>query len=72
MPEIQSGDDVEDQDHEHGHKERDGAKPRKHERAIAGPGRRHGNTDNVVESSEELCEQFDHAGLRIAWAVAHE
>ena len=60
MPEIQKGDDVENQDHEDDRKDRDGAKPREHERAVAGPGRRRGNTDNVVESSEKLCERFDH------------
>ena len=60
MPEVQKGDDVENQDHEDDRKDRDGAKPREHERAVAGPRRRGGNTDNVVESSEELCERFDH------------
>src|SRR5882762_11528659 len=68
MPEIQKRDEIEDQDHEGGHKERDGGKPRGHELAVAGARRRHGNTDNVVESSEKLCEQFDHSCLRVAWA----
>jgi len=52
MPEVQKGDYVEDQDHEEGRDERDAGKPREHERAVAGAGRRRGNTDNVVKSSE--------------------
>jgi hypothetical protein len=52
MPEVKKRDDVEDQDHEESHNERDTAKPREHERAVAGAGRRLGNTDNVVKSSE--------------------
>ncbi len=52
MPEVKKRDDVEDQGHEEGRKERDAAKPRKHELAVAGAGRRLGNTDNVVKSSE--------------------
>jgi hypothetical protein len=69
MPEVQKRDDVEDQDHEDGHKKRDGAKPREHEPSVAGAGRRHRNTDNVVKSSEKLCEQFDHSCLRVDWAT---
>src|SRR4030081_2694399 len=68
MPEIQKRDDVEDQYYEDNRKERDGAKPREHERALAGPGRRLGNADNIVESSEKLCQQFDHGCLRLGWA----
>src|SRR4030081_1287553 len=68
MPEIQKRDDVEDQYYEDNRKERDGAKPREHERALAGPGRRLGNADNIVESSEKLCQQFDHGCLRPGWA----
>ncbi len=52
MPEVQKRDDVEDQDHEEGHKERDATKPREHERTVAGPGRGLGNPYNVVKSSE--------------------
>jgi hypothetical protein len=52
MPEVQKRDDVEDQDHEEGHKEHDATKPREHERAVAGAGRGLGNPDNVVKSSE--------------------
>jgi hypothetical protein len=66
MPEVQKGDDVEDQNHEDGHKDRDGRKPSEHELAVAGPGRRRGNTYNVVESSEKLCEEFDHSCLRVS------
>jgi hypothetical protein len=69
MPEVQKRDEVEDQDHEDGHKERDGAKPREHERAVASSGRGRGNTDNVMESSEEFCEQFDHSCLRVVWGA---
>ena len=52
MPEVQKRDDVEDQAHEEGHNEGDAAKPREHERAVAGAGRGLGNPDNVVKSSE--------------------
>jgi hypothetical protein len=52
MPEVKKRDDVEDQAHEEGRKERDATKPRKHELAVAGARRRLGNTDNVVKSSE--------------------
>ncbi len=52
MPEVQKRDDVEDQDHEEGHNERDAAKPREHELAIAGTGRRRRNSHDVVKSSE--------------------
>jgi len=52
MPEVKKRDDVEDQAHEEGRKERDAAKPREHERAVAGAGRRRGNTDNKVKPSE--------------------
>jgi hypothetical protein len=52
MPEVQKRDDVEDQDQEESHSERDAAKPREHERAVAGAWRRRGNADNVVKSSE--------------------
>src|SRR6266436_4625613 len=52
MPEVQKRDDVEDQDHEKGRNGGDAAKPREHERAVTGAGRRRGNTDNVVQSSE--------------------
>jgi len=66
MPEVQKRDDVEDQDHEEGRNERDTAQPREHERAVAGAGRRRGNTDNVVKSSEYLCQELDHSVLRVA------
>ncbi len=52
MPEIQRRNDVEDQDQEKGHNERDAAKPREHERAVTGAGRGLGNPYNVVKSSE--------------------
>ena len=52
MPEVKKRDDVEDQAHEEGREERDAAKPREHERAVAGAGRRRGNPDKVVKSSE--------------------
>jgi hypothetical protein len=52
MPEVKKRDDVEEQTHEEGRKERDAAKPRKHELAVAGARRRLGNTDNAVKSSE--------------------
>ena len=51
MPEVQKGNDVE-QDHTERHDDRDAAKPREHELAVAGAGRRLGNPDNVVKSSE--------------------
>jgi hypothetical protein len=52
MSEVQKRDDVEDQDHEKGRNEGDAAEPREHERAVTGAGRRLGNSNNVVKSSE--------------------
>jgi hypothetical protein len=52
MPQVQKRDDVADQDNEETHKERDAAKPREHERTIAGAWRRRGNPDKVVKPSE--------------------
>jgi hypothetical protein len=52
MPDVQNGDHVENQDQEEGHNERDAAKPREDERAVPGAGRRRGNTNSVMESSE--------------------
>ncbi len=52
MLEVQKRDDVEDQDHEEGQNERDAARPCEYKRAVAGAGRRRGNADNVVKSSE--------------------
>ena len=51
MPEVKKGNGVE-QDHAERHDDRDAAKPREHERAVAGAWRRRGNADNVVKSSE--------------------
>jgi hypothetical protein len=52
MPDVQKRHDVEDQDQQESRNERDAAKPREDERAVAGAGRRRGNTNNVMESSE--------------------
>jgi hypothetical protein len=51
MPEVKKRDD-QDQSHEDGRNERDAGKPSEHELAVAGGGRRLGNTDNVVKSPE--------------------
>jgi hypothetical protein len=67
MPEVQKGNDVE-QDHAERQDKRDGAEPNEHESAVVGAGRRRGNSNDVVKSSEYLCEEFDHGGLRIASA----
>src|SRR5260370_34639693 len=64
MLEVQKRDNVEDQDHEESHNERDATKPREHEGAVAGTRRRRGNADNVVKSSESLCKEFDHGSSR--------
>jgi len=64
MPEVQKRDDVVEQAHEEGHEERDTAEPGEHELAVAGAGRRRGNPDNVVNSSEQFCEEFDHSRLQ--------
>jgi hypothetical protein len=47
MPEVQKGDDVE-QDHAERHDDRDAAKPREHELALAGAGWRSGNANSEV------------------------
>jgi hypothetical protein len=52
MPEIQRGDDVIEKDQEEGRNERNAAKPREHEIAVAGAGRRRLNPNYVMKSSE--------------------
>jgi hypothetical protein len=44
--------DVKKKNQEEGHNDRDAAKPCEHQRAVAGTGRRSGNTDNIVEVAE--------------------
>ena len=66
MPEVQQGDDVIEKDQEEGRNERNPAKPRENEVAVAGAGRGRGNSNDVMKSSEYLCEEFDHGCLRIA------
>ena len=48
MPEVQKGDDVE-QDHAERHDDRDAAKPREHELALAGAGWGSGNANQCSE-----------------------
>jgi hypothetical protein len=52
MPEVKKGDDVQDQDYEESHNERDTPEPREHERAVVGTGRWRGNSDDIVKASE--------------------
>jgi hypothetical protein len=52
MPEIQRGDDVIEKDQEECRNERNAAKPREHEIAVAGAGRRRLNPNYVMKSSE--------------------
>ena len=51
MPEVKKR-DAQDQDHEDDGNEGDANEPGEHELAVAGAGRRLGNTDNVVKSPE--------------------
>lgn len=60
MFEIQDREDVAKQNNEEGHHERDAAKPREHQSAVAFAGRRRLNPNDVVKSSEYLCEESDH------------
>jgi hypothetical protein len=52
MPEVQQGDDVIEKDQEEGRNERNPAKPRENEVAVAGAGRRRLNPNYVMKSSE--------------------
>jgi hypothetical protein len=52
MPHAQKRDDIEDQDREEAHNERDPAKPYENELAVARACRRLGNTDNAAKSPE--------------------
>ncbi len=62
-PEVQKGNDVE-QDHAERHDERDGAEPSEYKSAVVGAGRGRGNSNDVVKSSEYLCEEFDHGASK--------
>jgi hypothetical protein len=51
MPGVNQRDD-QDKDYEDGRNEGNAGKPSEHELAVAGAGRRLGDTDNVVKSPE--------------------
>jgi hypothetical protein len=60
VPEVQKENDKE-QDRWERHHERDGTEPSEHKRAVAGTGRGQGNSNDVMKSSEQFCEEFDHS-----------
>src|ERR1700676_1735323 len=60
VPEVQKENDKE-QDRWERHHERDGTEPSEHKRAVAGAARGQGNSNDVVKSSEQFCEEFDHS-----------
>jgi hypothetical protein len=60
VPEVQKKNDKE-QDRWERHDERDGTEPSEHKRAIAGAGRGQGNSNDVMNSSEQFCQKFDHS-----------
>lgn len=62
MPKTQSYDEMK-QDHTKSQYNRDSAKPEEHKPAVARAGRREGNSNHVMKSPEELCQEFDHRTL---------
>jgi hypothetical protein len=59
VPEVQKENDKE-QDRWERHHERDGTEPSEYKRAVAGVGGQ-GNSNDVMKSSEQFCEEFDHS-----------
>jgi hypothetical protein len=60
VPEVQKENDKE-QDRWERHDERDGTEPSEHKRAVAGAGWGQGNSNDVMKSAEQFCQEFDHS-----------